>query len=53
MELLRSARPRYWVALWLACYLAACVHYPEPEPVNPSDWADPCGELPPVYGTDC
>ena len=50
MELLKSARLRYWVAVWLACYLAACVAYPEPEPVRGNTW---CGALPPVYGTDC
>jgi hypothetical protein len=27
-----SARWRYWVALWLALYLAVCVRYPEPDP---------------------
>jgi len=44
-----TARPSYWVALWLASYWLLCTVDPEPEPT----WVDPCGELPPVYGTDC
>ena len=23
------------------------------EPYQPADWIDPCGDLPPIYGTDC
>lgn len=32
-----SARPRYWLALWLALYLVMCVWYPEPDPPGGSE----------------